>query len=261
MEAGVACVDPKDLPGASGSDDDGADGLDYDAIAEAAVRTALKLNSKERECGLDIGLSNRQLYITDHNSSRKAFDTSAVPGQFTFDADVFNDGLVPDVPKPSVWEREQRGACIRPLDDSKLKKKESKKLRDAKLKGWYGLPRQQLTPQLRRELMAIKLRGSIDPKRFYKANDTNNLPTHFVVATEVGGGMAPAGLRPRPEPRPGSGASFLDSLVQDESVQDWTWKKANEVLERGTASLRSGHGFKKGNRRKASTAKKKTGKR
>lgn len=109
--------------------------------------------------------------------------------------------------------------------------------------------------------MAIKLRGSIDPKRFYKANDTNNLPTHFVVATEVGGGMAPAGLRPRPEPRPGSGASFLDSLVQDESVQDWTWKKANEVLERGTASLRSGHGFKKGNRRKASTAKKKTGKR
>ena len=52
---------------------------------------------------------------------------------------------------------------------------------------WHELPEQTLTPQLKRELRLLKLRGAADPKRFYKRNDTTQLPTRFEVGTVVEG--------------------------------------------------------------------------
>merc|ERR1712232_268950 len=93
-----------------------------------------------------------------------------------------------------------------------------------------------------KELKAIKLRGNVDPKRFYKGNDSKELPKYFAVATELPGGMRPAGLRPSQEPKPGRGRSFLDTLLRDERVQEWTGKRQREVADRGAASTHSGHG-------------------
>ena len=45
----------------------------------------------------------------------------------------------------------------------------------------FSLPKQDLTPELAAELKAIRLRAYMDPKRFYKGNDTNELPTHFHI--------------------------------------------------------------------------------
>lgn len=39
-----------------------------------------------------------------------------------------------------------------------------------------------MTPDLKRDLRLLKLRGAFDPKRFYKTNDTSKLPTHFAVS-------------------------------------------------------------------------------
>ena len=35
-----------------------------------------------------------------------------------------------------------------------------------------------MTPELKRELRLLKLRGTFDPKRFYKNADSKKLPTH-----------------------------------------------------------------------------------
>lgn len=55
--------------------------------------------------------------------------------------------------------------------------------------------------------------------RFYKANDSQELPKYFTIATEVGGGMAAAGLHSRtPEVTAHSGRSFLDTILRDQKV-------------------------------------------
>ncbi|CAK0819284.1 unnamed protein product [Prorocentrum cordatum] len=85
------------------------------------------------------------------------------------------------------------------------------------LEGWYGLRRQ----------------------KFYKANDSKELPKYFAFATEVGGGMAPAGVA---APTSARGRTFLDSVLRDDKAQEWTRKKHWEVGARGHASVHSGHG-------------------
>jgi len=41
------------------------------------------------------------------------------------------------------------------------------------------MPKVELTEELRNDLKAIKFRNQIFPKRFYKNNDSDNLPKYF----------------------------------------------------------------------------------
>ena len=52
---------------------------------------------------------------------------------------------------------------------------------------WYELPEQELTPDVRRELEIVKMRNYLNPKRFYKANDSKTLPTRFQFGTIISG--------------------------------------------------------------------------
>jgi len=42
-----------------------------------------------------------------------------------------------------------------------------------------------MTEELRNDLKAIKFRNQIFPKRFYKSNDSDNLPKYFQIGTVV----------------------------------------------------------------------------
>jgi hypothetical protein len=140
-------------------------------------------------------------------------------------------------------QRENRGDTVRPYEDGSLLRREKKKRDKDFLKGWFGLPRRQITPELEKELKAIKLRANFDPKRFYKANDSNKLPTHFAIATEVGGGMAAAGLaQTQFDIKPRSGRSLLSTMLREQKGQEYVSKVQQTLHDRGTASRRSGHG-------------------
>ncbi len=47
--------------------------------------------------------------------------------------------------------------------------------------GWFNLAAPAITPDLKRDLRLLRLRGAFDPKRFYKSADTGRLPEHFAV--------------------------------------------------------------------------------
>ena len=47
--------------------------------------------------------------------------------------------------------------------------------------GWFNLAAPAVTPELKRDLRLLRLRGAFDPKRFYKSADTGRLPEHFAV--------------------------------------------------------------------------------
>ena len=221
--------------------------LDIDAIAEKAVSIALKASSRTDpgQLKLDLGLGPEQLYLTGTGDS--AFDTSALAGQYQASASDLCRSQVHKVPVVlHSQDREVRGAHVRPVNDAKERKAEAKKERTEKLEKWFGLPKHRMTPELEKELTALKLRANFDPKRFYKANDRQQLPKYFTIATEVGGGMAPVGLHTKTrEVHAHSGRSFLDTILRDETVQAWTQKKKSEVSEKQAAALRSGHGKRK----------------
>jgi len=74
-----------------------------------------------------------------------------------------------------------------PADPTKINREIRKNERQTAGKGWFDMKAVEYTPELRREMRMLKLRGAYDPKRFYKNADTTKLPTHFQIGTVVGG--------------------------------------------------------------------------
>ena len=73
------------------------------------------------------------------------------------------------------------GLFVAPQDRSKVRREMRKMERKTAGKGWFDMKAVEYTPELRREMRMLKLRGAYDPKRFYKNADTSKLPTHFQV--------------------------------------------------------------------------------
>jgi len=233
--------------------------FDFDALADKAVAAAEARHRVEpKELELDVGLSADDLYLTPSSGSSACFNTAFLPGVSTLKPTDIARGdvvLAPGSTK-ALGAREVRGAAVRPLDDIKERKAEAKKAREEKLDKWFGLRKRKLTPELEKELKAIKLRAYFDPKRFYKGNDSKELPKYFTVATEVGGGMQAVGENTRTkEVHAHSGRSFLSTVLRDDKAQEWTRQKYNEVGARHLASVTSGHGKRRGKNEKVSNSK------
>lgn len=246
-------------------DDDADESFSFDTLAREVVGTMQLQQPKPAaasgsatlkdwetvEMGLDVGLDASQLYLSNSAGRPSAFNTAAVPGVCALDAHDFSSGSSLPASRPNgslgTQSREVRGAPVRPVDDRKLRSKETKISREEKLDKWFGMPKRKLTPEMEKELQVLKLRGMYDPKRFYKANDSKALPTHFLMATEVGGGKCAAGLQANHEVHWNSGRSFLDTVLRDQKAQEFTWKKHDESNTRGRLSFNSGHGKTKAN--------------
>lgn len=75
---------------------------------------------------------------------------------------------------------------IRPMFSEKLDKKQRKDDREKDTgKAWGKMDKVEMTDELRNDLKAIKFRNQIFPKRFYKNNDSENLPKFFQIGTVV----------------------------------------------------------------------------
>eukprot|EP00966_Prymnesium_polylepis_P147184 3399858-Prymnesium_polylepis.1 len=62
--------------------------------------------------------------------------------------------------------------------------------------GWGHMVAPELTKEVKRELLVVKMRGSIDPKKFYRSSDhKNGLPKYFQVCARARGRHAIA-VRP-----------------------------------------------------------------
>ena len=94
---------------------------------------------------------------------------------------------------------------VQPLHTSRKGKKQLKP--DTAGAAWGHMTAKGLTPELKRDLQIIRMRGVLDPKRFYRSSDMKKeLPKYFQVGTLIGGAedagdCGPAGRSvPRPSP-------------------------------------------------------------
>ncbi|CAO3626026.1 unnamed protein product [Cunninghamella blakesleeana] len=54
-------------------------------------------------------------------------------------------------------------------------------------KGWFDMPRTEITPEIKRDLEILKMRHILDRKRHYKKMGKNSDPTYFQVGTVIEG--------------------------------------------------------------------------
>ncbi|OII77207.1 hypothetical protein cand_020450 [Cryptosporidium andersoni] len=179
--------------------------------------------------GLKPPVNNKDLYILSQDGND--FDTQAPPGvinisshhQLSYEKNI-------NVPNIYIDENLQSKS----VNNQKQKLKEIKLELSRCLKGWFGLPLQEHTPEILREFRALHLRNSVGPKAFYKSdNSMKNPPKYFSFGRVIDNSKLRTGFGNECSTAQNtsnkSGSSFVQELVRDSSTQKWANMKYNEI--------------------------------
>lgn len=84
----------------------------------------------------------------------------------------------------------------------------------------------ELTDEVKNELELIKMRASLDPKRFYKRNESKTLPKFFQIGKVIASPLDHYEERNQKVPK-----SLVDELLADAEFQKKNKRKYRETLE------------------------------
>ncbi|GAA5977042.1 hypothetical protein JCM21900_004197 [Sporobolomyces salmonicolor] len=93
------------------------------------------------------------------------------------------------------------------------------------------MPATPMTPELKRELDALRLRNALDPKRFFRGGAKKERVGEFFQV----GHIIPSTTRATTLATPAVAAkrSFVEELLEDEQAKAYAKKKTKEVLAKG----------------------------
>jgi hypothetical protein len=143
-------------------------------------------------------------------------------------------------------QQEGAGLFVAPMMPEKVNREIGKLTRKSAGKGWFDLPAAEYTPELKRDMRTLKLRGAYDPKRFYKNADTSKLPTHFSIGTVVEGAQDFHSSRMTKKER---GRTFAEEIAKDAAIKK---ARTNRFVKLQNEKKGSG-----GDKRKSTKGKKK----
>jgi hypothetical protein len=221
-------------------------------------------------------LNESQAYSSDQEAMpetlKQIFEAKEDPKKLN--ASIFTKNRARNIDSSNIEEEKMRNAnalfdsaCIfnsmplnakeiKPMNSAELDRKERLKQREQTTgKDWGSMPKVELTDALKNDLKAIKFRNQIFPKRFYKNNDSESLPTYFQVGTVVeSGGIGRVGdrLTKKMQKR-----SVAEQFLMDDEANAFSKRKYE-----GINDVRRRMGKKKANlkKNKAILAKAKRGK-
>ncbi|OZJ02798.1 hypothetical protein BZG36_04427 [Bifiguratus adelaidae] len=179
--------DSENLAEDSSSDDseDEEEDEDLDYLLEAA-RQSLSMQENEvikvpvDKTLIKIPKLNPHMDINKHLPITKDSST----GGYKFREDVLSNE------KTSKGEYKSNGKAVeRAVEEPRLTAKQRKEQREATTgKGWFDMPKAEMTPELERDLQILKLRNVLDPKRHYKKEGKKqSMPEYFQVGTVIEG--------------------------------------------------------------------------
>ncbi|CAL8395890.1 unnamed protein product [Boreogadus saida] len=113
----------------------------------------------------------------------------------------------------------------------KLKRKEERDKSTGD--GWFNMKAPELTPELKADLKVIKMRGALDPKRFYKKSDRDGLPKFFQVATVMDSHVDFFHSR---LPKKDRKRTMAEELMADSEFRRKNKKKYLEIMAEKTAA-------------------------
>lgn len=135
----------------------------------------------------------------------------------------------------TIWRKEgklQDGLFVPPVDPLKLNKLARKQKDNTAGSKWFNLSAPTITPEIKKELQLLKLRGVVDPKRHYKADDSKGLPKYFQVGTVVGG---PADFYSGRLTKKEQKSSLADELLSDSLLTAYRKRKYIEIQDQKQA--------------------------
>ena len=148
------------------------------------------------------------------SSIQSSIDTSD-----TIDFSLTNKGIlkskVDEIMKKSVLtdDLEKKDSAPKMFESKYSKLFKRRKIADETAgKGWFNLPKTELTEENKRDLQLIKMRNVLDSKHHYKRNDSNKLPKYFQIGTVVEGSHEYYNSR---IPNKKRKATMVDELLDD----------------------------------------------
>ncbi|XP_052035280.1 deoxynucleotidyltransferase terminal-interacting protein 2 [Apodemus sylvaticus] len=137
----------------------------------------------------------------------------------------------------------EKNYCVPPYNESKhrLQKQRRKERQKTAGNGWFGMKAPELTEELKNDLKALKMRASMDPKRFYKKNDRDGFPKYFQVGTIVDN---PADFYHSRIPKKQRKKTIVEELLADSEFRRFNRRKYSEIMAEKAANA-EGKKFRK----------------
>ncbi|XP_003784193.1 deoxynucleotidyltransferase terminal-interacting protein 2 [Otolemur garnettii] len=137
----------------------------------------------------------------------------------------------------------EKNYSVPPYSESKhqLQKKRRKERQKTAGDGWFGMKAPELTDELKNDLRALKMRASMDPKRFYKKNDRDGFPKYFQIGTIVDN---PADFYHSRIPKKQRKRTIVEELLADSEFRRYNRRKYSEIMAEKAANA-AGKKFRK----------------
>ncbi|XP_061883859.1 deoxynucleotidyltransferase terminal-interacting protein 2 [Entelurus aequoreus] len=135
-----------------------------------------------------------------------------------------------EVMKKSVMKADfEKKDTVPPYSESKraLKKQHRAEREKTTGDGWFNMKAPELTNELQGDLKLLKMRGSLDPKRFYKKNDRDGFPKYFQMATVVDN---PLDFYHSRVPKKQRKRTMVEELLADEEFRHKNKKKYLNIM-------------------------------
>jgi hypothetical protein len=100
--------------------------------------------------------------------------------------------------------------------EKKLKKQRALERGKTKGKDWFNMPVGDLTEEAKNDLSIIKMRSGLHKDRFYKGNDSDNLPKFFQMGSIVDD---PTDYYSTRVPKKQQKKTILEELINDAKVK------------------------------------------
>lgn len=156
------------------------------------------------------------------------------------------DQLGTDGKKLQLEEQKKVVKVDDPIYILELRKKSDKVKPPSETEKWFTLPKPEMTAEVKRDLMLIKHRAALDPKRHYK-KDKWQVPERFSVGTIVEGPTEFFSSRMKNKERKNT---MLETLMADDTTNKYFKRKYTEVQQRKTSGKRAHYKAVKDKRRR-----------
>ncbi|CAJ1060514.1 deoxynucleotidyltransferase terminal-interacting protein 2 [Xyrichtys novacula] len=230
-EQGEEEEDEEEFVDEAGDEDD-----DEDAMILFSSRNP---NLKEMSSRIDPGIRMKELgglYINFDGSKSKP-----VPGSLQ---KLKEKKTQDEVMKKSVMGPEfEKKDAVPPYSESKQAVKLKRRAEREKTTGdgWFNMKAPELTQELKGDLQVLKMRGAMDPKRFYKKNDRDGFPKYFQIGTVVDN---PVDFYHSRIPKKERKRTMVEELMADAEFRHNNKKKYQNIMAE-KAAQGAGKRFKK----------------
>ncbi|CAC5420754.1 rRNA-processing protein fcf2,Deoxynucleotidyltransferase terminal-interacting protein 2 [Mytilus coruscus] len=176
-----------------------------------------KVGSLSSSLQTKIQISDNYFQTTSDNKSKKKTRSKVAD----LDEVMKKSVITPDFEKQF---------SLTPYEESVRQQKKQRRKEREKTKGknWYNMEAPEMTEEKKNDLMVVHMRKALDPKRFYKNNDTMSIPKYFQLGTVV---ESPADFYHSRVPKKQRKSNMVEELLADAEFRKYNKRKYVEIQE------------------------------